>query len=92
MTTDLHARIGVCKSWIAVLVVLVVGLSTLLVLFQERIHQAQAVQMGMITAAHQRHVEAEQLCTAVRDQEHIIRRELPLVQMSWTAHLKEICR
>lgn len=92
MNTDLHAKIEHQRALIFVMQLILVGLLVLIFAYAVRIGRLQEVQLGMVNAAHQRHVEIEKLCAAVSDQEHIIRREAPLVRMSWTAGLSALCR
>lgn len=93
MTTDLHARLDAYRTWVVVLVVLLVGLTVLLGVNQMQIARMQAVQLDMITAAHQRHVDIEQLCESITAQEDIILHEMPVkVFMSWAAKNREICQ
>jgi len=57
----------------------------------QKANRLQAAEMGYIKIMHNRQVEIESLCEAVNNQEYIIRRNLPMVKMSWTAGLRAVC-
>jgi hypothetical protein len=91
MYTNLYNKINMQRSLIVVLVLLLIGTFMLIVATQVHLSRLREVQVGMVNAAHRSYVEKEALCEAVNDQEHIIRRNLPMVKMSWTAKLREVC-
>ena len=89
--TNLYDRIEHLRSLVFFLCLLLLGATVLIGSCVIRISRLHDAQMGMVKAAHNRQVEIESLCEAVNNQEYIIRRNLPMVKMSWTAGLRAVC-
>lgn len=89
--TNLYDKIEHLRSLVFFLCLLLVGATILIGSYIVRINRLHDAQMGMVKAAHNQYVKIESLCEAVNDQEHIIRRNLPMVKMSWTAGLRTVC-
>lgn len=83
MITHLHKRIVLWKlmTLISFMVTCVLGCAYLMQ--TQHLRQYQVTQIAMLEALKTRDGNIANLCEAVHNQEYLIRRELPLVRMSW---------